>query len=93
MRTAEETLVKCRGYEPLTDTVETTTALEAIKEYADYYMKESATFQARKDTLEEWLTEYRDELKMNLHDTYDEFVISRRRQVIAEINELLNWEL
>lgn len=67
--------------------------IKAQAEEIEKYMKESATFQARKDTLEEWLTEYRDELIDNLNDTHDEFVKSRRRQLIGEINELLNWEL
>jgi len=67
--------------------------VNVLEEEVNNLRKESATFQARKDALEEWLIEYRDELRENLNDTHDEFVKSRRRQLIGEINELLNWEL
>lgn len=50
----------------------------------DKYMKESATYQARKDTLEEWLTEYRDELKRTN-------VYHKNQALINKINDLLNW--
>ena len=52
----------------------------------DELEKESATFQARKDTLEEWLTEFRDELKATN-------VYHKNQALIVEINELLNWPL
>ena len=47
--------------------------------------KESATYQARKDTLEEWLGELRDNLKQG--NTIDNDAL------VSEINELLNWPL
>ena len=59
-----------------------------IKEQAleiEKYMKESATYQARKDTLEEWLGELRDNLKQG--NTIDNDAL------VSEINELLNWPL
>lgn len=59
--------------------------IKAMKQYADYYMKESATFQSRKDILEEWLGELRDHLKNG--STID------NDAMVNEINELLNWEL
>jgi hypothetical protein len=55
-----------------------------LKDEIDKWMKESATFQARKDTLEEWLTEYRDELKKTN-------VYHKNQGLINEINDLLNW--
>lgn len=59
---------------------------EVYKAEIDKHMKESATFQARKDTLEEWLTEYRDELTQTN-------AFHRKDALIKEINELLNWGL
>ena len=59
--------------------------LKSMKQYADEWMKESATYQARKDTLEEWLTELRESLRQG--NTVDNDTLAN------EINELLNWEL
>jgi erythromycin esterase-like protein len=60
--------------------------LEKAETDIDDLRKESATFQARKDILEEWLTEYRDELKKTN-------VFRKNQALIKEINELLNWPL
>jgi hypothetical protein len=48
----------------------------------DLIRKESATYKSRKDTLEEWLTEYRNDLKKTN-------VFHKNEAIINEINELL----
>jgi hypothetical protein len=47
-------------------------------------VKNQPTYQARNHTLEEWLTEYRDELKKTN-------VFHKNEALIKEINDLLNW--
>lgn len=49
----------------------------------DRLRKESAIHQARKDTLEEWLSE--------LRDSFTQGKTVSANQLVIEINELLNW--
>jgi hypothetical protein len=77
-------LKKAQGLESIKDLQgQFISRLEKAETDIDDLRKESATFQARKDTLEEWLTELRDNLKQG--NTID------NDQMVSEINDLLNW--